>query len=257
MIVMEIDDRGNQARATDLLHRVVLRAARVARGQDYQIDSMLTGSSLVEVARLRLWALLRGALLSIRVRRAALPLFVGRSTAVRHAHLLELGGGVSIGDYAIVDALSRAGIRVGARTTIAEFAYLKCTGTLGNLGVGIVIGDNSAIGAYSYIGAAGGVTIGSNVLFGQRVSVHAENHIFDRCDLPIRAQGVSREGVRIEDDCWIGSHSVILDGVTIGRGSIVAAGSVVTHDIAAGMVVAGVPAKVVRHRGEKPGIPYG
>jgi acetyltransferase-like isoleucine patch superfamily enzyme len=179
------------------------------------------------------------------------PLFIGRGVVIRHAHLLRLGRGVSIGDYAIIDALSREGIQVGNATTLADFSYLKCSGTLGNLGVGIVIGSHTAIGAYSYIGAAGGVIIGDNVLFGQRVSVHAENHKFDRLDIPIREQGVSRAGVRIEDDCWIGSHSVILDGVTIGKGAIVAAGSVVSRDIPPGAVVSGVPARLTRLRAEE------
>ncbi len=232
------------------MRQLAQRIARAARGRDYQIDSAITNRSLFEIARGRLWSLLRGLFWKLRRRHVTAPLFVGRGVVVRHPHLLRLGRGVSIGDYAIIDALSREGIQVGNATTLAEYSYLKCTGTLGNLGVGIVIGDHTAIGAYSYIGAAGGVIIGNNVLFGQRVSVHAENHQFDRLNIPIREQGVSRAGVRIEDDCWIGSHSVILDGVTIGRGAIVAAGSVVSRDIPPGAVVSGVPARLMRMRGE-------
>ena len=232
------------------MNRLMARYAKVSRGEDYLLDPAITDGSLREIASSRFYAWLRGAIWRLRGRRVTLPLFIGRGVIVRHAPLLVLSRGVSIGDYALVDALSRDGIRVGQGVTIAEFAYLKCTGTLAKLGVGIAVGDQSAIGAYSYIGAAGGVSIGSNVLFGQRVSVHAENHVFDRLDVPIREQGVSRRGVRIEDDCWIGSHSVILDGVTIGKGSIVAAGSVVNHDVPAGAIVAGVPAKVLRLRGE-------
>jgi acetyltransferase-like isoleucine patch superfamily enzyme len=235
-----------------VLNRLVLRAARAARGPEYQLDPDMSDRSLAAVARMRFGALLHGMIWALRVRRSGLPLFVGRGAIIRHAHLLDLGRGVSIGDFAIIDALSREGIRLGDRTTIAEYAYLKCTGTLGHLGVGISIGDNSAIGAYSYIGAAGGVSVGTNVLFGQHVSVHAENHVFDRCDVPIREQGVTRIGVRIEDDCWIGSHSVILDGVTVGKGAVVAAGSVVTHDVSPWTVMAGVPAKALRRRGGQP-----
>ena len=235
-----------------VLSRLVLRAARAARGQEYRLDPSMSDRSLAAVAQIRFGALLRGLVWTLRVRHSGLPLFVGRSVVIRHAHLLDLGHGVSIGDFAIVDALSVEGIRLGHRTTIAEYTYLKCTGTLGHLGVGISIDDNSAIGAYSYIGAAGGVSIGANVLFGQHVSVHAENHVFDRCDVPIRDQGVTRIGVRIEDDCWIGSHSVILDGVTVGKGAVVAAGSVVTHDVSPWTVMAGVPAKALRRRGGQP-----
>ena len=64
----------------------------------------------------------------------------------------------------------------------------------------------------------------------------------------MKEQGVTRQFVVIEDDCWIASHSVILAGVTVGRGSIVAAGSVVTTDVPPYSIVAGVPARVIRPR---------
>ncbi len=114
----------------------MLRAARGARGSAYQIDPAMSTRSLVMVAGLRAWALIRGMIWTLRIRRSQLPLFVGRGATVRHAHLLELGRGASIGDFAIIDALSLEGVRVGDRATIAEFAYLKCTGVLGKLGVG-------------------------------------------------------------------------------------------------------------------------
>ncbi len=61
-------------------------------------------------------------------------------------------------------------------------------------------------------------------------------------------QGVKREFVRIEDDCWIAANTVILAGVTIGKGSVIAAGSVVNKDVPPYSVVAGVPAKVIKSR---------
>ena len=64
----------------------------------------------------------------------------------------------------------------------------------------------------------------------------------------MKEQGVTRTFVKIEDDCWIAANSVILAGVTIGRGSVIAAGSVVTEDVPAYSVVAGVPAKVIKSR---------
>ncbi|NLG26918.1 MAG: acyltransferase, partial [Chloroflexi bacterium] len=65
---------------------------------------------------------------------------------------------------------------------------------------------------------------------------------------PMRDQGVAREPIVIEDDCWIASGAIVLAGVTIGRGSVVAAGSVVTHDVPPYSVVAGMPARVLRSR---------
>jgi acetyltransferase-like isoleucine patch superfamily enzyme len=66
--------------------------------------------------------------------------------------------------------------------------------------------------------------------------------------VPMRNQGVRREFIRVEDDCWIASHAVVLAGVTVGRGSIVAAGSVVTKNVPPYSIVAGVPARVVGRR---------
>jgi len=86
------------------------------------------------------------------------------------------------------------------------------------------------------------------VLMGPRVTLLAENHVFDDLDLPIKEQGVVRSAIHIEDDCWLGAGSTVLAGVTVGHGSVVAAGSVVTKDVPPGSVVAGVPAKLVRSR---------
>jgi acetyltransferase-like isoleucine patch superfamily enzyme len=64
----------------------------------------------------------------------------------------------------------------------------------------------------------------------------------------MKLQGVTRDPIVIEDDCWIASHSIVLAGVTIGRGSIVAAGSVVTKSVPPYSIVAGSPARVIRSR---------
>ena len=112
------------------------------------------------------------------------------------------------------------------------------------------IGNYSHIGAYSVIGSSGGVFIGDHVITGQSLYVHSENHIYDDLDRNIKAQGVYSKGIVIENDCWIGSRVTILDGVTIGQGSVIAAGSVVSKSIPPFCLAAGIPAKVVRKRGE-------
>jgi len=81
-----------------------------------------------------------------------------------------------------------------------------------------------------------------------RCSLFAENHNFDDMGQSLKEQGVSRAPIDIEDDCWIASHSVILAGVTIGRGSVVAAGSVVTKSMPPYSIIAGVPARVIKSR---------
>jgi acetyltransferase-like isoleucine patch superfamily enzyme len=133
--------------------------------------------------------------------------------------------------------------------TIGKHAIIRPTNIYGSaIGEGLKIGNNSSIGPYSYIGCSGYIEIGDNVMMSPRVSIYAENHLFDRPDLTIKEQGVKREFVKIEDDCWIAANTVILAGVTIGRGSIIAAGSVVTKDIPPYSIVGGVPAKVIKSR---------
>ena len=81
-----------------------------------------------------------------------------------------------------------------------------------------------------------------------RVSMYAENHNFADRATPMKDQGVTRESIIIEDDCWIASNSIILAGVRIGQGSIIAAGSVVTKDVEPMSVMGGNPAKLIKYR---------
>lgn len=77
----------------------------------------------------------------------------------------------------------------------------------------------------------------------------AINHIFDDPNRPFIEQGITAEGIVIENDVWLGSAAVVTDGVHIGQGAVVAAGAVVTKDVPAHSVVAGVPARVIKEVG--------
>jgi len=94
----------------------------------------------------------------------------------------------------------------------------------------------------------GGLEIGNNCLIAAHVVFVPENHRFDQSDLLIREQGVIQKGICIEDDVWVATRVVVLDGVTIGRGAVIGAGSVVTKDIPAYAVAYGTPARVVGQR---------
>jgi acetyltransferase-like isoleucine patch superfamily enzyme len=77
----------------------------------------------------------------------------------------------------------------------------------------------------------------------------AVNHVFDDPRRSFVEQGITAQGIVVEDDVWIGAGAILTDGVRIGRGAVVAAGAVVTHDVLPHTVVAGVPARVVREVG--------
>jgi acetyltransferase-like isoleucine patch superfamily enzyme len=234
---------------TDLLGAFVEKTIQhLKRDPGYQLDPDLTGYALFQVLLFRGASILRGYCYRLRLRRSAGPLLVGSHVMLRHPQLISVGRSVIIEDYVFMDALSKKGIQLGNNATIAKFSTIQCTGVIQNLGVGVSIGDNSAVGAYSFIGGQGGIVIGSNVIMGPRVNLHSENHSYQSTSTLIRLQDVTRQGIILEDDCWIGAGSVILDGVHIGRGCVVAAGSVVTKDVPAYSIIAGSPAHILKSR---------
>jgi acetyltransferase-like isoleucine patch superfamily enzyme len=110
------------------------------------------------------------------------------------------------------------------------------------------VGKNSGWNWGCWINAYGGITIGSNVIIGPYCVIHSANHIFADTTIPINKQGFEKLPVKIEDDCWLGAKVIVLPGVTIGKGCVIGAGSVVTHDIPEYSVAVGNPAKVIRSR---------
>lgn len=127
---------------------------------------------------------------------------------------------------------------LGQASTIEDFSAI-------NNGVGdVIIGNRTRIGLSNTI--IGPVNIGNDVRLAQNVVLSGLNHNYEEIDSPIHEQGVSTKPIIIEDESWIGANTVILPGVTIGRHSIVAAGSVVTKDIPKYTLVAGNPAKVLK-----------
>ena len=168
----------------------------------------------------------------------------------RNARMIRFGHGITLERGVIVDGLSRQGVEIGDDVMIGPYSVIRAS-MLSRLGEGVRIGKGSAMDAYSYIGAGGGVFIGDSVIMGQHVSFHAENHQYDRLDVPIREQGITRKGIVIEDDCWVGSNVTFLDGVRVGRGCVIAAGTIVRGEIPAYSVVAGVPGRVIKSRKEE------
>ena len=107
------------------------------------------------------------------------------------------------------------------------------------------IDDFCNIGANCRLGTTSQIKFGKHVLLAANCYIGGAQHQFDRLDVPIMRQGYeSRGGVVIEDDVWLGANVIILDGVTVGTGSVIGAGSVVTKDIPPYSIAVGVPAKV-------------
>lgn len=180
-------------------------------------------------------------------------ILIGSRVKIRNSRLLSVGKNFIAEDYCEIHCLSLEGIIVGDNVSIGRFAMIRPSGYYGReIGVGLEIGSDSSVGPYCYIGCGGGIKIGNNVMLSPRVSLHSENHIFVHSDIPIKEQGVTKSPIIIEDNCWIASSSVILSGVTIGKGSIVAAGAVITKDVEPLSVVGGIPAEVIGKRPTSP-----
>ncbi|HEX2986183.1 MAG TPA: DapH/DapD/GlmU-related protein [Caproiciproducens sp.] len=114
----------------------------------------------------------------------------------------------------------------------------------------VSIGNRSGVGVRSTIDGA--VQIGDDVMMGPEVYMTTYKHCIDRTDIPMNRQGVCPEcPIIIGDDVWIGARTVILPGVTVERGAVIAAGAVVTRNVPAFSVVAGVPARVIKYRGQE------
>jgi len=176
---------------------------------------------------------------------------LGRGVKLLHPTFFAAGDDVTIGEFSFLHCLAGGGVRIGSQTSIDRNLWLHCGGKGRNLGPGFFeIGDHSYIGCNGVMGAGGGIRIGNNVLIGQCVNIHAENHNFAEVDRLINKQGLDYQGVVIEDDVWIGSKVTILDGVTIGRGAVIGAGAVVTKSVPSYAIAVGIPAKITGTRGK-------
>jgi acetyltransferase-like isoleucine patch superfamily enzyme len=136
-------------------------------------------------------------------------------------------------------------VKVGRRCFIGRATI----DTLGGNGR-IEIGDGAIIytGCDLFCHHRSTIRIGANVLFTRQAAAVTGNHVFDKRDATIISQGIRTGDITIEDDCWIGYRAILLPGVHIGHGTVVAAGAVVTKDLPPMVVAAGVPAKILRER---------
>ena len=174
---------------------------------------------------------------------------VGSKVRITHCNHISCGKNVKFEDFSEIHGLCSEGLVFGDNVTISRGVMIRPSSYYGgDLGVGLTMGKNSSIGPYGYIGCSGKITIGSNVMFGPKCSLFAENHIFSDTGKTIKSQGVNQKGITIEDDCWIGSNVVILDGVTVGKGSVIGAGTLVTKDVHPGTVLIDRREKVAKHR---------
>ena len=150
----------------------------------------------------------------------------------------QRGKGSKIRFNTRIDVLPFNKFILGRKAIIEDFATI-------NNGVGdVIIGDNTLIGMGNVL--IGPVTIGNNVIFAQNIVASGLNHGYQEPTVPIMNQPVSTAQIVVEDDCWIAANVVLTAGITIGKHTVVGAGSVVTKSIPPYSVVAGNPARVLK-----------
>jgi len=166
---------------------------------------------------------------------------LSRKANIRESRAITLGNNAWIEDNANLSPMGGT-MRIGDKTHILPFAML--------LGVGgnIDIGSYCTVNPYCILYGGGGLQIGNSVRIAAQTVIIPSKHIFEDPETLIRLQGIEAEGIVIKDDVWIGTGVRVLDGVTIGQGSIIGAGAVVTKDVPEYAIVTGVPARVTGWR---------
>lgn len=170
---------------------------------------------------------------------------IENNVRLRFADNIRLGHGVYLDQGTYLHA-TPGGIEIGARTIVMHGAVLHVYNFRNMPESRITIGSDSLVGEYSVIRGQGGVQIGDRVYTSPFTQIIAVNHVFDDPNRPFVEQGITAQGIVIEDDVWLGAGAIITDGVRVGKGAVVAAGAVVTKDVPPHTVVGGVPAKSIK-----------
>ncbi len=215
------------------------------KNSNFSFDPAISNKLIIHLLFSKSISFLRG-LRFITVNQKLNKIFVGKKLKIINKSKIFVGNNVNIGEYVTLSALGKDGIKIDDNVSIGSFSQLVVSTSYNKIGSHIFLGKNVGFGEFSYLGGAGGLEIGDDTIIGQYFSAHPENHNFNDDKKSIRLQGVSRKGIKIGNNCWIGSKVTILDGVKIGKNSVIASGAVVNKSFEDNVVIGGVPAKVIK-----------
>ncbi len=209
-------------------------------GKSYTIDPKIPNQLIVNTLLKRGFMLLRGFF------KTGHKVFVGSKTKIQNSKNIQFGKSVTIDHHCVIDGFASDKIILGDCVKIGAYSSLSSTSHFSKYGKGLKIGNNSAVGQFTEFGAAGGITIGHDVIMGSYVSFHSENHNFSDKTQLIRNQGVTSKGIIIGNNVWVGAKVTFLDGCEVGNHSVVAAGAVVNGIYPDYSIIGGIPAKVLK-----------
>lgn len=224
------------------------------KNSNFKFDKSVSSNMLLELLIDKSFNWIRS--LKVVLRGQFYPmLFLGKNVQLSYCSNIQFGKWNQLEDHVYISALGKKPIQFGNNVRIGAFSRIITSTSFNKLGSDIRIGNNVGIGEFAYLGGGGGLEIGNDCIIGQYFSCHPENHNFQNTEELIRLQGVTRKGIKVGNNCWIGSKVTILDGVTIGDNCVIAAGAVVTKSMPANMVIGGVPSKVIKPTAGKKAIP--
>lgn len=215
-----------------------------------QISEEVSFFEKIEIYFSTFFKIVRGVIKKPLLKRTKGFLFLGKGVKLFNKNKIEFGKNCKVEHDAEIQGMSKESIIFGDNVTIGAYTAIRPSsyyGT-GEIGMGLRMGNNSSIGPYSYIGCAGKIKIGNNVMIGPRVTLIAENHNFKNDVKLIKDQGVTQKGIVIEDNCWIGTGVIILDGVKIEKGSVIGGGTLVTKNIPKNSIVIDRREKLIKSK---------
>ncbi len=218
---------------------------RRTKNKDFTFDDGIHPSVIANLFLNKFVALIRG-LRFVPANKKLNKIFAGKGLVLQNKSNIRVGNNVTIGNYVTLSGLGKKSLDIGDNVNIGSFSQVIISTSFDNIGSHIAIRQNVGFGEFSYLGGAGGLEIDEDTIIGQYFSAHPENHIFKEEGKPIRYQGVSRQGIYIGKNCWIGSKVTILDGVKIGNNCVIASGAVVNKSFDDNLLIGGVPAKILK-----------
>ena len=170
----------------------------------------------------------------------------GRNLTIRHPRKISIGNNTSVDENVVLDAkgIDNEGIVIGEHVIIGRNTILSCKGG------SIHLDDYTNVSANCSLLSETKINLGKYCfLAGHCYLVAGGNHRFERTDIPIMFQpSLDKGGIMVGEDVWLGASVTVLDGVSIGKGSIIGAGAVVRESLPDYAIAAGIPAKKIKDR---------
>ena len=187
---------------------------------------------------------LRGKLYPLILGRVGRNVAFGQNVVLRHPHKIAIGDNVVIDDNCCLDAkgTTNRGITLANGVFLGRNTILSCKN--GN----IQLDEDANVGFNVEVFSAAEVRIGARTLIAAYTYLVGGDHLFDRTDIAVLAQGRTARGIDVGENVWLGAHVVVTDGSRVGRDAVIGAGAVVIGDVPDFHIAAGVPARVIRDR---------